>query len=116
MCDRVGVLAHGRLVAQGPPAKLRSSGDLVRVEVDDPARARRVIESLDGLAVDEDGASARAASGPGALRVRLSGSMTSASVNAALVSAGIAVSALVPEHRSLEDVFMALVEGADVPR
>jgi hypothetical protein len=37
-------------------------------------------------------------------------------VNAALVAGGVAVSALVPERASLEDVFVALVEGADAPR
>jgi hypothetical protein len=34
-------------------------------------------------------------------------------VNGQLVSGGVAVSALVPEQDSLEDVFVALVEGAD---
>jgi len=37
-------------------------------------------------------------------------------VNAALVGAGVAVSALVPEHERLEDVFLELVGDADVPR
>jgi hypothetical protein len=36
-------------------------------------------------------------------------------VNAALVSAGVAVSALVPERESLEDVFLSLVEEGRVP-
>jgi hypothetical protein len=35
-------------------------------------------------------------------------------VNAALVAAGVAVSALIPERESLEDVFMSLVEDAGV--
>ena len=44
------------------------------------------------------------------------GSVTHGSLNAALVGAGVAVHALVPERSSLEDVFLSLVEGADVPR
>src|SRR5438105_4320770 len=40
-CDRVAVLAQGRLVAEGPPRSLRAHADTVRIEVDDRARARR---------------------------------------------------------------------------
>lgn len=108
MCDRVGVLARGRLVAEGPPADLRPSANRIRLEVDDRARAERVLGGLDGVAVDGTG-------GPG-LVVRLSPPAAAAGVNAALVAAGVGVNALVPEHESLEDVFVSLVEGADVPR
>ena len=112
MCDRVGVLAHGKLVAEGPPGKLRGSAERVRIEVNDTAHARIVIEKVDGVALLDD---ASPAPGPGALRVRLTHS-TSAALNRALVSAGVEVSALAPERDSLEDVFLALVEGEDVPR
>jgi len=40
--------------------------------------------------------------------------VTAARVNAALVSAGVQVSALVPERESLEDVFLELVGDGDV--
>ena len=111
MCDRVGVLAHGKLLAEGPPGTLRGFADHARIEVDDVARALTVIASIDGVELLEDGSR----SGPGVIRVRLAGA-TTAAVNGALVSAGIAVSALTPERSSLEDVFIALVEGEDVPR
>jgi len=39
-----------------------------------------------------------------------------ADLNAAFVRAGIRVHALIPVRESLEDVFLHLVEGADVPR
>ena len=52
----------------------------------------------------------------GAIRIRLSGSVSPAEVNAALVLGGVGVSALVPEEDSLEDVFVSLVKGADAPR
>jgi len=106
MCDRVGVLAQGRLVADGPPRSLRQAADVVRLEVDDPHRARELLLHLEGVAIEQDDP----------LRIRLSSPATSAFVNAALVSAGIAVSAVVPEQASLEDVFLSLVEGADAPR
>jgi ABC-2 type transport system ATP-binding protein len=110
MCDRVGVLARGKLVAEGPPSKLRASADVVRVEVDDMERARRVLARLDGVSLDG------AETSRSTIRLRLALPATPAAVNSALVSGGVAVSALVPEHESLEDVFVSLVEGADVPR
>ncbi|HCO03918.1 MAG TPA: multidrug ABC transporter ATP-binding protein [Actinobacteria bacterium] len=110
MCDRVGVLARGRLVAEGPPSELRTSGDTVRVEVDDRARATQILANVDGASVVED------AEGAGGVRVRLTPPATAAGVNAALVGGGVAVSALSAERASLEDVFMELTEGADVPR
>jgi ABC-2 type transport system ATP-binding protein len=114
MCDRVGVLARGRLVADGPPSSLRPSANRLRIEVDDEARARTVLAAVDGARLD--GQSPSTDDRPGVLRVELSGPATPAAINAALVSAGVGVSALVPEHESLEDVFVSLVEGDDVPR
>jgi ABC-2 type transport system ATP-binding protein len=118
MCDRVGVLARGRLVAQGSPAELRRGGDTVKVSVDDRGAAAAVVERtlgatlVPGPSEGEDGSA-----GPGpTLRVRLTPPTTAADLNSALVGAGIGVSALIPERASLEEVFLALTEGADVPR
>jgi ABC-2 type transport system ATP-binding protein len=108
MCDRVGVLAHGRLVAEGPPTALRPSGNVLRVTIDDPFRARDALAGLDHLEVEPIGA--------GELRVRLAPPMTAAQVTATLVRAGLAVSAVIPERERLEDVFLALTEGSDAPR
>jgi ABC-2 type transport system ATP-binding protein len=120
VCDRVGVLARGRLVADGPPSNLRPAGDRLRVEVDDVARARAVLLDAPGVEVEPDGFEAdgtepHTAAGT-SVRLRLSPPATAAEVNARLVGAGVGVSALVPEHERLEDVFVSLVEGADVPR
>ena len=113
MCDRVGVLAHGKLLAEGPPGTLRGTSERARIEVDDMARALEVVASLGGVEpLDRDGGPR---AGSGVVRIRLTGA-TTAAVNAALVAAGIAVSTLTPERDSLEDVFLALVEGEDVPR
>ena len=110
MCDRVGVLARGRLVAEGSPAQLRGSGDRLRIDVDDPAGARRLLGGMAGLALGADGDGARTGAGAGAgtLRVHLAAPATAAAVNAALVAGGVAVSALVPERERLEDVFLEL--------
>ena len=112
MCDRVGVMAQGRLVAEGRPATLRGAVDRVRVEVDDVALAARIAAGVDGVSLDRP----QAEGGAGALRAVLDEGVTPADLNAALVAGGVRVGALVPERDSLEDVFLHLVEGADVPR
>lgn len=108
MCDRVGVLALGRLVAEGPPTALRPSGDLLRVTIDDPVRAREALAGLDHLEVESIGADE--------LLLRLARPVTPAQVTSTLVRAGLAVSAVIPERERLEDVFLALTEGSDAPR
>jgi len=106
MCDRVGVLSRGRLVAEGPPSVLRGAAVRVRLDVDDVARARGVLSAIPGVELSQES--------DRLLRIRLLGDVTAARVNAALVSAGVAVSALVPERESLEDVFLELVGDGDV--
>ena len=116
MCDRVGVMARGRLVAEGPPGTLRGAVSSHRLEVDDPTRALEILGAMPGIAAQVV---------PGGIRVRSEAEVAGngpepvvspADVNAALVAAGIRVSALVPERDTLEDAFLSLVEGADVPR
>jgi ABC-2 type transport system ATP-binding protein len=112
MCDRVGVMARGALVAEGPPGTLRGTTDRIRIEVDDVAAARYVLARLGG----PDMTVAASPSGPGVLNVRLSDGLGAADVNAALVRGGVRVHALEPQRDTLEDVFLHLVEGIDVPR
>ncbi len=114
MCDHVGVLAQGKLVAQGPPSELRKRTDTVRVEVDDRLRASEVLADLTGVKVRDE--QVRASSHSTMYTLALTGDATPAQVNGRLVAAGVKVGALIPEQASLEDVFLTLVEGADVPR
>ena len=116
MCDRVGVMAQGRLVAQGPPASLRGAVDRLRVQIDDVAAAIGVVEAASGFTLVAERGARKARAEPGLIRVALTDGASPAVLNAAFVSAGIGVSELVAERSSLEDVFMTLVEGADVPR
>jgi len=108
LCDTVGVLAHGRLVAEGSPSNLRPSGDRLRVVVDDVVRAGKVLAELDGVAFDSLDSTT--------LQVRVAPPATAAGINASLVSGGIAVSELAVEHERLEDVFLALTGADRVPR
>jgi ABC-type multidrug transport system, ATPase component len=113
MCDRVGVMAQGRMLVQGPPGTLRGGAERIRVDVDDVAAARATAEQSVGVGIE---AAHTATSGPGSLRVTFSDGASPADLNAALVRAGVRVHALVPERDTLEDVFLDLVEGVDVPR
>src|SRR5207237_390902 len=65
MCDRVGGMARGALVAEGPPGTLRGTTDRIRIEVDDVVAARTVLARLGG----PDTIAAASASGPGVLDV-----------------------------------------------
>ena len=105
-------------MAEGPPSELRTAGDHIRIAVDDRARAERVLARFDGALVVEDPEATPPGSPPGGswIRVRLAPPATPAAVNAALVSEGVQVGAVVPERATLEEVFLSLVEGADVPR
>jgi ABC-2 type transport system ATP-binding protein len=116
MCDRVGVMAQGRLVAQGPPSSLRGAADRVRLEVDDVAAAKQVVARHDGASLVETPSAASTDGSAGVIRVILDDGVSPAELNAVLVRAGVGVAALVPERSTLEDVFLTLVEGADVPR
>jgi ABC-2 type transport system ATP-binding protein len=98
LCDRVGVIARGRLVAESTVAELRGDRTLRVVAAPLPAAADR----------------ARALLGPDAVRIR-DGALDlavapdrAAAVNADLVAAGLAVSELTPRERSLESVFLQL--------
>ncbi len=112
MCDRVGVMAQGRILAEGAPGTLRGAPDRLRVEVDDVTRATEIAGGLTGATIADLGIR----SGAGAITVKLQDGLVPADVNAALVRAGVRVSALVPAADTLEDVFLHLVEGADAPR
>ena len=51
MCDRVGVLAHGKLLAEGPPGTLRGTAERVRIEVDDAIAAAEGDRGARGVAL-----------------------------------------------------------------
>lgn len=106
MCTHAAVMAHGRLVAQGPVPELATGvrGRLV-VTTPDVGEAARVLkeQGVGDLVVTGD---------------RVSGQVPErdlAEVNAALVTAGVRVRGFGVERASLEDAFVALTgEGFDV--
>ncbi len=100
VCDRVGVIQAGRLIAEGTLDELRGESKLV-VRAAPPDRARSVLEELAGQDV---------VSGQDGL-FRLGGEPARAGeITRRLVEAGLDVTELRVAERSLEDVFMQLTE------
>lgn len=102
VCNRVGVINRGKLVAEGDVKDLVArASDVVDLRVDDAEKAVRAIHGIGLTDVSR--------SGNGQLTVRISPDKV-AEMNAALVNAGVGVSALVPRAGTLEDLFLELVE------
>jgi ABC-type multidrug transport system ATPase subunit len=103
VCDRVGVVRDGSLVAEGTVEQLRGRAGL-RVRAEPLSEAARVVEAIP--AVDA------VTSVDGVLDVAVDTAQAPV-INRALVEAGIAVSALYPQKASLEDVFLELTTNGD---
>jgi ABC-2 type transport system ATP-binding protein len=91
LCTRIGVLDSGQLVLQDSLVALQEPTGRVVVSTDDPERA---VAALDALVERRDG---------GDLVVR---SSDPAALNARLVGAGVRVSSLVAQRRSLEEIVL----------
>jgi ABC-2 type transport system ATP-binding protein len=99
ICDRIGIVRDGRLVAEGTLDELRGHEE-IRVRVDSIERAREVLQPLPFVeAIRQD---------QGVLYLR-SGTEHAAAVNRHLVDFGIEVSELAPAIQSLEQVFLDIV-------
>jgi ABC-type multidrug transport system ATPase subunit len=104
ICDRVGVIHKGILVAEGTIAELRGEGGLL-VRAEPFEEARQIAERLEGVeGVRVVDGMLRLATDPG----------SAAEINAKLVSAGLRVSELRPAEQSLEEVFLELTGGETV--
>ena len=107
VCDRVGIISRGRLIAESTVAELRGKASLV-VTAQPLDVAHRCTVSL--LGAD------RVRLADGVLRLDVEPA-DAARVNRELVAAGVDVSQLRHDERSLEDVFLELTtseEGTDV--
>jgi ABC-type multidrug transport system ATPase subunit len=104
ICDRVGVIAGGTLVAEGTVDELRGK-DTLLIRVDQIEVARRVVAGLVGQQA--------VAASNGVLHVTASNQdeIELAWLNARLVAQGIAVQELRWDRASLESVFLDLTSG-----
>ena len=106
VCDRVGVIRDGVLVAEGTVEELRGRASL-RVRAEPIGEAARLVALLPEVAeVATDGA---------LLDVRADVD-AAAGINRALVTAGIEVSEITQRRASLEDVFLELTANGGGPR
>jgi ABC-2 type transport system ATP-binding protein len=100
VCDRVGVIRHGRLVAEGTLDELKGSVGLT-LRAEPKQRARDLLVDLVGApAVAEQDGAFRLSVEPG----------RAGEINTALVRAGMVVSELRPNEHSLEEIFLQLTQ------
>jgi len=106
VCDRVGVVSQGRLVAEGSVAELRGAAGLrmLAEPLDDAAEHARALVGAERVRVAD-----------GALELAVDPDRA-AWLNTELVRAGVAVRELRPRERDLEQVFFELIgkETTDV--
>jgi ABC-2 type transport system ATP-binding protein len=100
VCDRVGVIDRGRMVAESTVDSLRGGAELI-VTATPSDVARTALQSMSEV----DAVRAH----DGALRVRAEERHT-ALINRTLVAAGVAVTELRRDERQLEDVFLDLTD------
>jgi len=103
LAGRVGIIDHGRIVAEGTPAELKRSigADLVLIRVDDVDAGRRAVEAVSGVDhVDVHGDELTAATSDGPSAV--------SPIAVALAGAGVRVRTLTLREPTLDDVFLTL--------
>ncbi len=104
LCDRVVILEHGRVIAEGPPATLAAELAVgrLRLEVEraHAPRAGRLLEAA-GLPFEASG---------GRIVLTRPAGVDVPDLIAELVAAGVRLYAVTPEDASLEDVYLALHE------
>jgi ABC-type multidrug transport system ATPase subunit len=104
ICDRIGVIHRGKLVAEGNLAKLRSRKGLY-VRAEPLEQARQTAQRFAGVA--------EVTVADGMLLLPIDPGRA-AEINAKLVGAGLSVSELRLAERSLEEVFLELTGGETV--
>jgi ABC-2 type transport system ATP-binding protein len=103
LADRVGIIARGRIVAEGSPADLkRSVGSDVIIAKGQPGDAERITKALEAV----HGLGAVESAGDEVVISVTNGAKAISPVAVALSEAGIAVEALTLRTPTLDDVFL----------
>ncbi|MEW2332634.1 ATP-binding cassette domain-containing protein [Micromonospora chersina] len=106
LADRLAVMDHGRIIAEGTPAQLKASvgAGTIQVRVSDPARRF----DAERLLADALGTTVHTGSGDDALSARVDDPGRASLALAGLARAGIDVTTFALGHPSLDEVFLAL--------
>ena len=102
MCDRVAILRAGRRVFEGPLTGLHEDAQTFEVELEPWAAVAPLVHASGGEIL-----------GPN--RIRLPHEADPARLVEALVGAGVRVRAFAPIRRSLEDLYMEILNDAPAP-
>jgi ABC-2 type transport system ATP-binding protein len=102
MCDRVTILREGKRVFEGAVGGLHEDDLLFEADLEPWEKALPLIHAMGGEI-------------PMPGRIRLPHGADSAALVESLVRAGIRLRALAPVRRSLEDVYMEILNGAGSP-
>ncbi|MCI0395898.1 MAG: ABC transporter ATP-binding protein [Chloroflexi bacterium] len=102
VCDRIAVINHGRIVAQGPVNELLGQQEqVVRLRVPSPAEAQRVLQELPGVGrIETNGAYVEVSGLPGETLV------------AHLTAHGIVPGEVSIQKNDLESLFLALTQDS----
>jgi ABC-2 type transport system ATP-binding protein len=106
LADRIAMLDHGRIVAEGSADELKSSlrGEVVRLQFADPGDYKRALREVDAIRADERLRTVEVGTdGAAASIYRLLGLLQAAGAPAARVSV---------DRPSLDDVFMNLTDNS----
>ena len=104
VCDRVAIVDRGRVVRSGQLVDLLGGTPELRITLDRVDRAALALLRRFGEVLSADERTAT---------VGVAETKVAPEIAAALVAAGYRLYGLVPTHRSLEDLFVTLVEGRD---
>jgi lantibiotic transport system ATP-binding protein len=101
IATEVAIISHGEIQFEGTPHQLKMRSESIVIEVDQPERARLLLESA-GLQARCEGHR---------LFVQPEKAMGSAEINSMLVTGHIGVSYLAVQGATLEDVFLQITSG-----
>ena len=102
MCDRVAILREGKRVFEGSVKGLQDDTSVFEVEMEPWGIACGIIHSMGGDVLSNT-------------RVSLKPGLDPAALVETLVKAGVRIRAFAPVRRSLEDVYMEILNGAPSP-
>ncbi len=112
MCDRVAIISHGEVIAVGEVDELlRQAGNKVVWKVDDPEKARRMMQEEDGVTVIGEQAAAEDEMASVTALITQMPTERVPELNEKLVRSKVNVFSIETKTPTLEDLFLSMTEG-----